>query len=29
MTMIDPLAARGIDEQPTGGERLREIGHII
>jgi len=29
MTMADPLAARGIDEQPTEDERLRESGHII
>jgi hypothetical protein len=29
MTMAGPLAARGIDEQPTGGERLRDSDHII
>jgi hypothetical protein len=29
MTMADPLAARGIDEQPTEGERLRASGDII
>jgi hypothetical protein len=29
MTMADPLAPRGIDEQPTGGQRFRESGDII
>jgi hypothetical protein len=29
MTMADPLAARAIDEQRTGGERLRDSGDII
>jgi hypothetical protein len=29
MTMAEPLAARGINEQSTGGERLQESGDVI